>query len=92
MEVSIILVVIALPVVSLLTCCLAMLERIEKHLRELHVGALGRLDGRTPEDMKIRRHELGLDDGYPHRQHWHALTAVAGTAFVLWLAYGLKPW
>src|SRR4051794_29169446 len=64
MQLSVVLVLFLLPVLGVLINCLAMLERIEKHPRELHVRALRQLAERTPEDMRIRRLELGLEDGY----------------------------
>ena len=64
-----------------LGCCLAMLERIEKHLRAEHVRALGPLHDRTPEAMAERRSDLGLDDGYPYKhQRVFLLVAVVALA------------
>lgn len=83
--------VLLLPALGLLACSVAMLERIEKHLRALHVDALGPLKDRDSEAMRQRREELGLNDGYPHRQQRTAVTAVATTLLMIYLGTTFWP-
>jgi hypothetical protein len=78
--------VLLLPITGTVVCCLAMLERIEKHLRQQHVAALGPVLERTPEDMEIRRKELGLDDGYPYKQIRSVALAFGTTLLILYLS------
>ena len=85
--------IVLLPIFGAAVYCVALLERIEKHLRELHVRALGPLapKDRTPEGRAIRAAELGLDDGYPFRQMrgvlWHFAVVV-----LLLLSAKWSPW
>src|SRR5438552_16004547 len=90
MQFAIVFAALTLPLAGALFCCLAMLERIEKHLSAAHLKTLGPLPERTEEELKLRRRELGLDDGYPFKQGRQVLLAYASTLVILY--FGLQHW
>lgn len=92
MQLATLAVTVLLPIYAWLACSLAMLERIERHLRKLHVEALGSMSDRSPESMAIRRSELGTEDGYPQKHVGLAFLVLAFILFGVFMQTGEWPW